>query len=500
MNILEKIQNNFRDFANKPAFCTNGNYYNYKELADIIYNIADSLSDYCENSRIGLITYDDVETYASVFSIWWKNCIFIPIHPDTPPERNKLITEQASLDAILTSKPSEINNIFDKTSIKIISTSGTSTESKPIPLPVTDPESIAYIFFTSGSTGVPKGVPLTHFNLSSFTDAFFKLGYILDDKDRCLQMFDMTFDLSLMSYIIPLMTGACVYPIPSDMIKYTGAYTILEDYNITIALMVPSVLSYLRPYFGEISLPHLRYSLFCGEALYADITAEWAKCVPNALIQNVYGPTEATIFCLTYNFPRDKNSAKEMNGIICIGKPMANMLAIIADENNNILADNTTGELCLAGAQLTPGYWRNPEKNISSFFEKDYNGTLTKFYRTGDLCYYDQSGDFFFCGRVDSQVKIQGFRVELSEIEHHVRNLTNLNVAAVAVQNKIGNTEIALFIENYNADINKISEHLKTKVPSYMIPAHLKTIEVFPLNANGKTDRKALKKIIEENH
>jgi len=298
-----------------------------------------------------------------------------------------------------------------------------------------------------------------------------------------------------MSYLIPLTIGACVYTVPSGEIKFTAAYSILEDHEITVALMVPSILSFLQKYYDEIRLEKMKYSLFCGEALYYDLTKGWAECVPNALIQNVYGPTEATIFCLTYNWNRASVN-KNINGIVCIGKPMNNISAIIVDSDFKPVAAGVHGELCLSGNQLTAGYINNPEKNREAFFKLAVDGDEQIFYRTGDICYVDEEGDFMFIGRLDNQVKIQGFRVELSEIEHHAREfMKSTNAVALTSQNSGGNTLIHLFVENYY-NPEELTAFLKTKLPPYMIPNEIRSLQKFPLNMNGKTDRNALKALI----
>ena len=145
-------------------------------------------------------------------------------------------------------------------------------------------------------------------------------------------MFDLTFDLSIMSYMAPLCIGACTYTVPPDAIKYVHVYKLLEKYEITFALLIPSILFSLKEYFPEMNLPKLKYSLFCGEALYEDLVMEWSKCIPNAAIQNVYGPTEATIFCMLYNVNRG-GSNKSLNGILSIGKPMKNTDVLITGDD-----------------------------------------------------------------------------------------------------------------------------------------------------------------------
>src|SRR5262249_34127828 len=192
---------------------------------------------------------------------------------------------------------------------------------------------------------------------------------------------------------------------------YLEVVNALEAHEISVALMVPSVINYLKPYFAEISCPKLRYSLFCGEALYHETLSRWAACVPSAKIENLYGPTEATIFCLRYEWTADDIAAPEAKGIVPIGTPIEGMDAFLLDDHG---ATNEEGELCLTGDQVTSAYWNNATKTAQAFGRTD---TGAVFYRTGDLCRRDVAGNFLFLGRIDNQVKIDGHRVELEEIE-----------------------------------------------------------------------------------
>jgi acyl-coenzyme A synthetase/AMP-(fatty) acid ligase len=179
--------------------------------------------------------------------------------------------------------------------------------------------------------------------------------------------------------------------------------------------------------------------------------------------------------------------------LLSIGKAMEGSMTIIIDENDQALPAGITGQLCLGGIQLTPGYWNNPEKNKEAFFVTKYNGKQEIFYKTGDLCKEDEEGDILYLGRLDFQIKVQGFRVELSEIEFHVKTfLQKINVVATSYADKIGNTEIGLVIESKAFNTLPLNDYIKTKMPAYMIPRKILFSEVFPLNSNGKTDRNKL--------
>ncbi len=488
-HILHRIVSSANQYANNNAFCINEVFYSYRHLSEVISAIRGELKKLPdEYLNIGIVANDDIETYAAIIAVWLEGKCYVPVNPDNPLERNTNVLTQAEVKVMIDSS----NVQLFKNAITIQSKQLTFKEIDLVPKEVGD-EALAYIFFTSGTTGIPKGVPISRANVAGFMHAFFAMGISMNETDKCLQMFELTFDLSVMSYLAPLLTGACVYTIPKNKIKFNYIAELMDEHELTVALMVPSIIHYLRPYFDEINCAGMKYSLFCGEALPLDVTAEWAKCIPNARVMNVYGPTEDTIFCTHYTFNRTGNN-KASNGLLSIGKAMEETFTIIIDENNAIVKQGEKGQLCLGGVQLTPGYWKNEEKNKETFFYKDFNGTNTRFYKTGDLCLADAEGDIMYLGRIDSQIKVQGFRVELSEIEFFAKEfLQKINVIALAFTNKINNTEIGLVLETGQAfDTREMINYMKTKMPGYMIPTQIKFANIFPLNTNGKIDRKEL--------
>jgi len=487
--ILNPIFEAIGHFRDLNAFCINEQFYTYNQFAQHISKIRSALQKTeIKNSNIGLVVNDDIETYASIIAIWLEGYAYVPLHPQQPPDRSLEIINQADIELVLDS-----GNTILSITVPVIETAKLHFESMNlVPETIAD-DSLAYILFTSGSTGKPKGVMISRKNVGAFMKSFRETGFQINETDKCLQCFDLTFDVSVQSYLVPLTNGACTYTIPHDQIKYSYVYGLLDDHQLTFGAMAPSMIRYLRPYFDEINIPSMRYCILTAEASPVALINEWADCIPNAEIFDFYGPTEATIYCTYHKYNR-KAENKQLNGMLSIGKAMPGLNAIIIDDEGKCLGVNQKGELCISGEQVTPGYWKNPEKNKESFFNMETNGMLTRFYKTGDSCYFDSDGDIMLAGRLDYQVKIQGYRIELGEIEYHAREfLKGQNAVAVAFTNAMGNTEIALFIEGALQSEPELLHHLNTRMPYYMIPTKILAESTFPINTSGKVDRIKLK-------
>lgn len=496
MNFINNLKKSFKENHLKNALCINEKFYTYQDLSLAIYKIRLFIQKNIDSNEklIGLVANNDLETYASIFALWFENKAYIPINPFAPLERNLKIYNLTDIDTVFdSSKKSEFNSdykvfCYSKENSNI---DNTSLSLKEIPFSENE---IAYILFTSGSTGNPKGIPISFKNLNALLNALDKDDeYKLNDSDKCLMMYDLTFDASLTAFMPAFLAGACSYTVPSNSIKYFQVFKLLIKHQLTVIKMVPTIINYLRPYFPEINAQSVRYCIFGGGKLNENIVKEWIKCIPNSKIYNHYGPTECTV-CSTYYNYKFEDSNQSHNGVLSIGKPLKGIDFMLVDNENKKVDKGIQGELCLSGDQLTAGYWKNETLNKLAFF---YDNNK-RFYRTGDICFLNEEGDLMYVERKDFQVKIRGFRVELGEIEYHIQNFIDNNISVIDIDNSDGNNEIALVIEGEKIDTNSLFEYLQNNLPNYMIPTKTFFLLELPHNNNGKLDRKQLKKIIEK--
>lgn len=487
---VEQIYKNLTEKAGNNAVCIDEEYTTYGDLRLKVNGIRKAIQANIPSDEkgLGLIVYSLPDTYAAIIAFWLEGKYYVPMLPFAPIERNQSVVKESGIKHVFsrsgfnqdlgidTLNIDEIPECFDD---MLFDASALKTDD------------LAYLLFTSGSTGTPKGVPITYGNLDAFIASMWALGHELHEDDRCLQMFELTFDFSVTSYVLPIFAGACIYIIPEGEIKASYVLDLLEEYHLTVLNLVPSVITYLKRFFDELCIEETRLCSFCGEALLDEITKEWQKCIPNCRIINFYGPTEDTVFCTYYDF--DVEKVKAHNGVVSIGKDMPNDYSIILNECDQIAADMEEGELCLRGPQLTPGYW-NPENDKNVFFEMDGY----RWYRTGDLCYRDSEGDYMYIGRKDFQAKIQGFRVELSEIEHYAKEAheSRPECICVAYQSN-GLTSLGLAVHSKPLDKEIFINHIKSQLPPYEVPSKVLFFDAFPLNTNGKIDRKVIIKQFE---
>ncbi len=486
--MLKDIIQAYRNYPNHVAFTIATTSYTYKEVFNRVWGIMLRLQNTPENI-IGIMAGNYIETYASILAVLLSGKTYVILHPDYPYSRNKSIMESTDMKVLLHAHASGTLDALPS-GIERISTSELRSEQTDFTMQEIELEEYknAYIIFTSGSTGTPKGVPISWKNLNAFYSAYRQLGWNLGPGDRMLQMFELTFDVSIVSTLYPLTLGAGIYTVGNDKLKYMSVYELMEDEALTCVAMPPSLLQFLSPYFNEILLPKLKYLIVTAEAAHADLLQRFRACAPNAEFINLYGPTEATIYCTAYKIPQD--NCKQHNGMIAIGKPFDRIDAIIMDEDGNPAPTDVQGELWISGPQVMQGYWLDEEKSqqVLTLF----NGK--KYYKTGDLCTMDSDGDIIYRGRKDYQIKVQGFRVELSEIEYQTKRFFPQATNAVVVPRKEedGGCQLHLFIDSTDCNRNKLLQHLKQHLPTYMLPTEIHLLKELPLNTSGKIDRKIL--------
>jgi len=360
-----------------------------------------------------------------------------------------------------------------------------------------DPNGIGYLLFTSGSTGRPKGVMVAHRNVVAFVDAMVER-YSVTEQDRFSNTFDLTFDLSAFDMFCAWERGACLCVPTASQKLFPGKY--VKKQEITVWFSVPSTgvlmkrLRMLKP--G--AYPSIRWALFCGEALPVDVIEAFAAAAPNAIAENLYGPTELTIACTLYRWDPEASPAEAHLGVVPIGEPYPGMEIRVCDEAQNEVPRGEPGELLMTGPQLTLGYWEDEEKTAQAFVVPP--GEARTFYRTGDRVRWPLDGPLVYLGRVDNQIKIQGYRVELGEIEAVLRDVSGADVAIALgwPRTASGADGVVGFVGAPDADADALLEAARERLPSYMQPSAVHLVERFPLNANGKVDRKALAATLEE--
>lgn len=473
MWFLEEIRTRIIEGKDAPWCVIEDQTHRYSDLQNFVSTYQHALNHI--DSPIGIVLRNDFETYASLIACWLSGRTYVPLNPNYPISRLEAIIEAANIQYFMDSLAEGLNTQQRLEPVSPDTHSEELIPLDPIKKVTVQDRDWAYILFTSGTTGKPKGVPISFGNLSAFFDGFLDLGYTLSAEDRFLNMFELTFDLSVMSYGVPTLLGASFYVPSQKLVKPLALYDTLESHQITFALMVPSAVDLLAPYADELELPHLKVTQFCGEALKLDHVRIWRKACGERQIDNVYGPTEATIYCSRYTVPLDDHAIKHHHGNLCIGTPMKHAELTLLDD----------GELALGGNQITPGYLNPNEDMLSKFMEI----SSRRFYRSGDLG-SELDGQFFCHGRRDDQIKIQGYRVELAEIEWVASSIKpgiqNRCIPVLTLQGWVLN--LVFDTDPFEIRLDEIN----SKLPDYMHIKGVHFMHPFPLNANGKIDKKQI--------
>jgi amino acid adenylation domain-containing protein len=355
--------------------------------------------------------------------------------------------------------------------------------------PTVDGSDAAYLLFTSGSTGVPKGVAVSQSNAVAYMEYAAKR-FGIHSGDRCSQNFDLTFDLSVHDLFTCWDAGATLCTSAEQTL--TPA-TLVEEMELTVWFSVPSVAMFASK-LGMLepgAFPSLRWSLFCGEALSSSLAAEWQQAANNSILENLYGPTEATIAITYYRWDSATSPAECVRGLVPIGWPFDGQQVCAVNEDLAPVPPGESGELCLGGSQVTRGYWNDPEKTAASFIGLKHTGDQV-WYRTGDLVKQDERGCLFYLGRRDFQVKVNGYRVELQEIDLVLREAARTELA-VAIPWPLSDGSasgiVGVLSGSDPAHDEQIIAACEARLPRYMVPNRIYHFSQIPLNVNGKIDR-----------
>ena len=441
---------------------------------------------------VGICMERTVEMVVSLLAVLKAGGAYVPLDPTYPEQRLNYMLQDAGVRVLLSEqKLRERVAVTEAVQVHCredwsAALAQYSTANPAVELSGTN---LAYVIYTSGSTGVPKGVQIQHRSLSNFLHSL-KTELHITNVDTLLAVTSLSFDIAALELFLPLTVGAEIVLATTDMVS-DGALLIdkIESADITIMQATPATWRLLVEAGWKTRKPLNK--LCGGEALQRQLATELLDSL--GPLWNLYGPTETTIWSALYRV----NQADSSEGSIPIGKPIANTQIYILDKKFNPVGTGISGELYIGGEGLARGYVNLPGATAERFIPNPFSERPgERLYRTGDLVRYLSNGCIDFLGRMDHQVKVRGFRIELSEIEHVLLSHPSVGACAVtAREDSPGDTRLIAYtvtIAGTSSTSGELRLYVSQKLPAYMVPSAFITLDELPLTPNGKLDRKAL--------
>lgn len=483
------------------AVCCGDENFSYGDLNNSAKRIADYLKrhEVCEGDRVVLHTRRSFDLLASMLAVWRCGAGYVCLDSETPALRLKAIIDELDPRCILT-EPAFLNRFAENLlvltyeDVELFACIPPRNDDQI----KEDDQRIAYLIYTSGSTGQPKGVLITQANLANYV-FWFNQQFEITAQDVFNFNTSPAFDFAVTCIHVPLAAGAKILITPeTDVLDMAVYCRQLIEHGVTFVKWAPSyfklLINYVERYKPDLS--SLRYVMIAGEELLTAYLLRWFAIYPNHAVINEYGPTETTVGITTYLIT--KSSLNKDIKTVPIGFPVGNSTFYVVDEQGCILPQGGIGELWIGGASVGQGYYNAPQLTQSRFIGNPFSANPATLYRTGDFVKQLPDKSYLYIGRMDKQVKINGYRVDISEIEHCLLEQGEINHACVLVSE---GEERDRYLEAYvvlEVGINafKPSElryKLSLQLPSFMLPKYFYPIDHIPLTANGKVDDRVLR-------
>jgi non-ribosomal peptide synthetase-like protein len=436
-----------------------------------------------KGNSVGIFLERSIECYIAMLAVLKAGLIYVPIEVDYPEERINYIFSDLSFDVVLTSSVQLAQKKLAWPKVFALDSLAQDISQQPTQRLSDieyDAQAVCYVIYTSGSTGKPKGVEIPHPSICHYVKEASKL-YAMSSDDRIYHGFSLAFDASLEELWMAFANGAALIVCTSKEVRSgLGLISFLQHHQVSVLSTVPTLLSTL-----EGQLPHLRLLILGGEVCPPNLIKRWSR--EGLRIINTYGPTEATVVA-TYSECHPKKE-------VTIGEPLPGYEVLIVNEFLEEVKAGEEGELCIGGLALARGYVNKPQSTAEKFVINPAN-KQQRLYRTGDLVSRTKKGELRFIGRVDDQVKLRGFRIELNEIETLIMQFAGVNQVVVSLQTLDEPTLVAYLLldQRVKIDLNALKLFLRAHLPDYMIPAVFEVLNSFPVLPSGKVNRKALPK------
>lgn len=490
-NVLEYLEESVARVPDQIAFSDGAQSLTFRELYNQARAVGTALRDNGYHKEPILVCMKkSPQTVAVFFGVVYAGCYYVPLDDETPPYRIQMIAQRINPRAAVCGE--SLQKLLEGTEIASVYNASDLVKAEP------DDELLRrvrdnaidmdplYTVFTSGSTGVPKGVVASHRSVLDYVESLSDtLGF---DSDTVFgNQAPLSIDACLKELYPTLKVGATTYLIPKSLFMFPLKLTaFLNEHQVNTLCWVASALTMLSAYGAlEQDLPrYLRTVAFGGEVFPQKQLEMWLAALPDTRFFNLYGPTEATGMSCYYEVPRDFSMP------LPVGRPFRNTEIILLGENGQAVPHGEAGEICIRGAGLTLGYWGDFEKTAEVFTQNPLNQFCADpIYKTGDLGRFNDAGELMFMSRRDHQIKHMGHRIELGEIEAAAGQAEGVRRACCVYDDE--SHKITLFYVGEIA-VSALASQLRSMLPRYMVPGAFIPLESFPLTVSGKLDRKAL--------